>query len=35
MLMVEKTLEQAEQDVLPVKLQKANQFNQNNGFQTN
>lgn len=34
-LMVEKILEQAAQDVLPVKLYKANQLNQNNGFQTN
>lgn len=34
-LMVEKILEQAAQDVLPVKLYKANQLNQSNGFQTN
>lgn len=34
-LMAEETLEQAAQGVLPVKLYKANQLNQNNGFQTN
>lgn len=34
-LMVEKILEQAAQDVLPIKLYKASQLNQNNGFQTN
>lgn len=35
LLMEEKTLEQAAQDGLPLKLYKANQLNQNNGFQTN
>lgn len=35
LLMVEKTLEQAAQDGLHLKLYKANQLNQNNGFQTN